>query len=368
MKVFLLFLLFQQTHGIDEERAQLERLKREFEEGKRKIAKMEIKVKGTEEELKSIERKEREVRGFVNKLNRDINTIQNELSKLEIQIDQKEKELGQHGDRIKFSLNFLYQTLPENEILRFLPGEGDKEALFLLDYAIQNEKRERDMVLKIYSELNAYKKLKQDNLDFVLAMKDEVIAQERNLQDLKRQKQNLLAGLKRQKSAEERRLAELEAAIKEMQALIARLEKEQEKKRKEERIEAKSPVGKYPWPVKGRVVMNYGTIVNPKYNTKIFNPGIEIETDPGSPVLCIEDGVVIFAGVVTGYGNTVVVDHGGFFSVYSYLNSFKIAKGSKVNKGQVLGDVGGETHYFGSRLHFEIREQGKAINPLLYLD
>lgn len=368
MRSLFLLLIIVQSGDIEEERAKLESLKREFEQAKKKITQMETKVKSTEEEIARIERKELEVKSFIEKLNRDIKTIQNELSKLEIQIDQKEQELGQRADRIKFSLNFLYQTLPQNEIIRFLPGnEGEKEALYLLDYAIQNEKRERDRVLKVYSELSAYRQLKQENLDFVLAMKEEVILQEKSLENLRKQRENLLAGLKKQKQQEERRVAELEKAIKEMQALISRLEKEQERKRREENVVAKSPTGKYPWPVKGKVVLDYGTIVNPKYNTRVFNPGIEIEAEPNSSVLCIDEGIVIFAGTVTGYGNTIVVDHGGFFSVYSYLESFSVNAGSKVAKGQILGKVGGQSHYFGSRLHFEIRDRGKAVNPMLYL-
>lgn len=365
--IFLLFLVVQ-SQDIDAEKAKLERLKKEFEESKRKISQMEVKVKSTEEEIKKIERQEREIERFIEKLNMDIREIRNDIAKLEIQISQKEAELNEHSERIKFSLNFLYQTLPQNDLIRFLPGnENEKEAIYLLDYVIQSEKKSRDEALELYKELTAYKKLKEENLDFYVVMKNEVEEQEKNLENLRKKRQILLTNLKKQKEEEEKRLAELEKAIKEMQNLVARLEKEAEKKRKEEHVAAKSPEGKYPWPVKGRIVMEYGTILNPKYNTRIFNPGIDIEADPGSPVICIDDGVVIFSGVVTGYGNTVIVDHGGFFSVYAYLETVSVTNGTKVKRGQIIGKVGGPSHYFGSKLHFEIRDRGKAINPLTYL-
>ncbi len=368
MKFFLLLLIFSQTDEIDAQRTQLERMKKELEEGRRKIAQMESRMKTTEEELVRIKKQEDEINRFVSKLNKDIQTIQNEIARLEIMVDQKEKELFQHASRIKFSLNLLYLEVPENDLLRFLPArEEDKEAIFLLDHVIQSEKKEREKALRIYNELKAYRELKNDNLEFVKTAKIEVENQQKNLERLKKQRENMLASLKEQKVKEEKRLAELEKAIKEMQALIARLEREQEKRRAAEHVVAKSPTGKYPWPVKGRIVLEYGTIVNPKYGTKIFNPGIDIEADPGAPVVCIDDGAVIFVGKVTGYGNTVIVDHGGFFSVYAYLASTNVATGSKVKRGQVIGNVGTIDHYFGSKLHFEIRDKGKSVNPLTYL-
>jgi len=367
MKLLFLLFLLTQSADIESEREKLEKLKKDFEESKRKIAQMEIKVKTTEEELEKIRQKEQEIENFIAKLNRDITAINNEIAKLEVLINLKEQELKQHSDRLKFSLNLLYETPPQNNLLRFLPGE-EKEALFLLDHVIQTEKEERDRTLKIYNDLVAYKKLKEDNLSFVLAMKEEVSSQERELERLRKRREDLLASLKKQKEEEEKRLRELEKAIKEMQSLIARLEKEAEAKRRETHAQAVSPHGKYPWPVKGRIVLDYGVIENPKYKTRIFNPGIDIETDPLSPVLCIDDGVVIFSGVVTGYGNTVIVDHGGFFSVYAYLESVNVSTGSKVKRGSVIGRAGGTGHYFGSKLHFEIRDKGKAVNPLIYLE
>ncbi|MDI6850485.1 MAG: peptidoglycan DD-metalloendopeptidase family protein [bacterium] len=369
MKALLIFVLLAETADIETSRQQLERLKKEFQETKRKIAQMETKMKSAEEELERITKKENEIMSFIEKLNRDIASIQNEIAKLEVQIKQKEEELYERADRIKFSLNLLYQTPPENQILKFLPSEEEeKEVFYLIDYVIKSEKRERDRAVQIYNELKAYRDLRNENLEFVKAMKEEVVDQKKNLEYLKVQKEKLLASLKKKKLTEEKRLAELEKAIKEMEALITRLEKEQERKRKEEHVVAKSPTGKYPWPVKGRVVMEYGTIVNPKYGTKIFNPGVDIEAAPGSSVLAIDDGVVIFAGTVTGYGNTVIIDHGGFFSVYSYLHRMNVSTGSRIVRGQVIGSVGTSDHYFGSRLHFEIRDRGKAVNPLLYLD
>lgn len=368
MKPFFLILILSQSTDIEAEKAKLERLKREFEEGKRKIAQMEIKVKTTEEEIEKIQKQEQEIERFITKLNRDIQEIQNDIAKIEVQISQKEMELREHANKIKFSLSFLYQTPPQNEIFKFLPvNEEEKEAAYILDYVIQSEKKSRDQALELYNELMSYKKLKEENLEFYVTMKKEVQEQERTLENLRIKRQNLLASLKRQKAEEEKRLAELEKAIKEMQNLISKLEKEAEKRRQAEHIVAKSPEGKYPWPVRGRIVQNYGTIVNPKYNTRIFNPGIDIEADPGSPVICIDDGVVIFTGTVTGYGKTVIIDHGGFFSVYSYLQSVSVTTNSRVKRGDVIGKVGGLDHYFGSKLHFEIRDQGKAVDPLKYL-
>ncbi|MGQ9577726.1 MAG: murein hydrolase activator EnvC family protein [Candidatus Aminicenantales bacterium] len=120
--------------------------------------------------------------------------------------------------------------------------------------------------------------------------------------------------------------------------------------------------GKLPWPVFGSIVGQFGLQVDPKYNTKTRNSGIDISCKKGSPVKAIGKGVVSYADFFMGQGLMVIVEHGGgFHSIYSRLDELKVHSGRMVDAGDIVGlssDV----------LHFELRIGGKAVDPREWLE
>ena len=115
------------------------------------------------------------------------------------------------------------------------------------------------------------------------------------------------------------------------------------------------------WPVSGPVVSGFGM------RWGRMHTGIDIAVGYGTPIHASASGTVIFAGWMGGYGNFVIVDHGGGLSTaYAHLSSIG-AGGGSVSQGQVLGYVGCTGHCFGPHLHFEVRINGSAVDPLGYL-
>jgi murein DD-endopeptidase MepM/ murein hydrolase activator NlpD len=114
------------------------------------------------------------------------------------------------------------------------------------------------------------------------------------------------------------------------------------------------------WPVSGPVVSGFGL------RWGRMHTGIDIAVGYGAPIVASASGNVIFAGWMGGYGNFVIVDHGGGLSTaYAHLSS--ISAGGGVSQGQVVGYVGCTGHCFGPHLHFEVRVNGSAVDPLGYL-
>jgi lipoprotein NlpD len=96
--------------------------------------------------------------------------------------------------------------------------------------------------------------------------------------------------------------------------------------------------------------------------------GIDIAAPKGTPVFAARDGRVIFSDRLSGYGNVVIVEHaGGFATVYAHNDANLVRKGAKVVRGQHIADVGDTGRTRGSHLHFEVRKQNVARNPLYYL-
>jgi murein DD-endopeptidase MepM/ murein hydrolase activator NlpD len=115
------------------------------------------------------------------------------------------------------------------------------------------------------------------------------------------------------------------------------------------------------WPVNGPVVSPFGM------RWGRMHEGIDIGVGYGTPIHAAASGTVIFAGWMGGYGNFVIIDHGGGLSTgYAHQSSIAVGGGS-VSQGQVIGYVGCTGHCFGPHLHFEVRINGSPVDPLGYL-
>ena len=116
------------------------------------------------------------------------------------------------------------------------------------------------------------------------------------------------------------------------------------------------------WPVRGTVTSGYG------YRWGRMHSGIDIGARTGTPIMAAKAGEVIFAGAMSGYGNTVIINHGGGFStLYAHQSRIGSADGAQVAQGQVIGYVGSTGNSTGPHLHFETRVNGSAQNPRQYL-
>ncbi len=124
----------------------------------------------------------------------------------------------------------------------------------------------------------------------------------------------------------------------------------------------------FQWPVVGQVTSPYGYRIHPVYGTRKLHAGLDVGAPGGTPITATSAGIVIFAGWRGGYGNTVIVDHGGgVTSLYAHMSQIGIAENATVNRGDVLGLVGATGTATGNHLHFEIRVGGEPTDPAPYL-
>jgi murein DD-endopeptidase MepM/ murein hydrolase activator NlpD len=122
------------------------------------------------------------------------------------------------------------------------------------------------------------------------------------------------------------------------------------------------------WPVQGIVTSSFGSRLDPFKGEGAFHTGIDIATNVGDAVRAPADGIVLKAGMGTGYGREVVVDHGhGVETLYAHLSGFAVITGQDVHKGDILGYVGSSGHSTGPHLHYEVRIHDTPVNPSKYL-
>jgi len=129
---------------------------------------------------------------------------------------------------------------------------------------------------------------------------------------------------------------------------------------------ARSNIGNFIWPVRGRITSPYGMRVIS--GRKDFHAGIDIGGPTGTNIVAAESGRVSYAGYMRGFGNVIVLSHdGGYSTVYGHNSVNLVKKGQYVKRGSVIGKVGRTGNATGPHLHFEIRLSGKPVNPLPYL-
>jgi septal ring factor EnvC (AmiA/AmiB activator) len=209
----------------------------------------------------------------------------------------------------------------------------------------------------------------------VESSRSERAQEEQRLRDLEAQRQKSLAQAKRSARQTQARLTQIDRDETRITGLIASLETA--RRRAEDAARSRGvarpaaptarPSANLDWPVDGTLLYRFGRVVNPNNTTTRWN-GIGIAAAAGTPVRTIGAGQVMVAETFGTYGLTVIVQHaGGDYSVYGSLSKLNTEKGAVVSKGEVIGYVGSSDPDLPPHLHFELRPQGHAVDPLDYL-
>lgn len=121
------------------------------------------------------------------------------------------------------------------------------------------------------------------------------------------------------------------------------------------------------WPTTGYVSSPYGWRTHPIFGDRRFHTGIDIAAPAGQAILASLSGEVIFAGYKSGYGLTVIIDHGNAFAtVYSHMSAAAVYSGQKVAKASRIGSVGCTGYCTGPHVHFETRVKGEPVDPMQF--
>jgi len=122
------------------------------------------------------------------------------------------------------------------------------------------------------------------------------------------------------------------------------------------------------WPVKGWLTSGFGRRIDPFTGKNSFHPGLDIAAHIGTPVYATADGIVVRAGIASGYGKLVVIDAGyGYKIYYGHNSKIYVKVGQRVHRGDRIAAVGNTGRSTGSHCHYEVRLNGVPINPKKFL-
>ncbi len=312
------------------------------------------------------------------KKTKDLNTANSKLSALLSAIQTKEAEAQQ----LKVSLEQRRELLMKRAaaLYRWLRGgnplvilDGDVPLGVVLQrkrYLEATIRFDRELVHELSDEATYQESVKRE-----LAGRKEQLDNQRRIlvevQDSIRRdadkKKQLLASLRQEKESRGRALKELEQAALRLQKMMDEMSR---------RALSKPPgipsgagleamKGKLEWPVRGEMTGDFGKVKHPEFSAEVFRKGIDIEAPVGEAIKAVEKGRIVFAERFSGYGKMVIIDHGErYFSIYAHLSEILKNKGDVVTRGETLGRVGDSDSFTGAGLYFEMRKDGKSIDPL----
>ncbi len=122
------------------------------------------------------------------------------------------------------------------------------------------------------------------------------------------------------------------------------------------------------WPVKGILTHGFGWRKDPFTGKPDYHQALDISARRGTSIVAPADGTVIEVKASRGYGKTVILSHGfGLTTRYAHLDSYNVKKGQKVKRGDVIAFLGSTGRSTGPHLHYEVRLDGKAVDPMKYM-
>ncbi len=349
----------------------------------KELADVKRKLGRERHKVRKILRKESSVLLAINRLNRGIVRSGKELARLrgsrrKLEQDKKsatkklrriERETERERARIAVRLRAIYK-MRNGEILAmaFSPGARDP-----IDIARRHKYMTviTDYDAAILDAYEAKLKARRVELDRLIALNRDLkkasarlLAKKSEQKRLKHDKVALLARVRREKASGLKVLNELEEAARELSGLIAKLDKG-----KPQQFSGFGAMkGRLAMPVRGVIKSRYGKVRHPKFKTITFNKGIVISAPVGRHVKSVYDGRVIYTGWLKGYGQLVILDHGGgFYTLFAYLDKVLKRRGERVAKGEDVALVGETGPYSEPGLYFEIRKKGVPQDPVKWL-
>lgn len=311
----------------------------------------------TEQALDSTRRQLHRVRARLQSVRRQQQQTAARLRTLEQRLQQRQRLLAQR-------IRVAYQQGNASTV-RVLLGSRDVHDLISRSYVLGRIARaDSRLVLSIQRDKQEVAQMKEQldrQAQEIAALESELATQTQRLQEQTQVKREILEDIARDRQLKEQALDEWEEESRQIAAMIRAME---QTARGQARL-ARPFRGGFIRPVPGPIVSGFGMRYHPILKVNRMHTGIDIAAPYGTPIKAAADGEVIFAGYRRGYGNTVIVDHGGgVATLYAHCSALSVNEGDTVKQGQVIGYVGATGLATGPHLHFEVRRNGEPVNPL----
>ena len=375
--IFFISIIISQENNFDKSikdtEKQINELKNFIKQGNEEVKELQSQSAKTKKIIQITNNNIKNSESLIRAYNTKINLYDKQLKNLEeavirnnekideIKESYKKRSISLYKNKdLKFS-NYIFNSNSFSQMIYRLKyfniiSEINKESVQKIKTTQNFNKKKTGEITSLLKNVGESKKNRAKEINNLRAKKN---FQEKLLNDIKKEEKDI-------KNEINKKIQQVNALEKLRKKII-----EDKKKFNEQQLASLKSItrdirqykGKLNWPVDGKIVKSFGPQWNPKLNTTLDNPGIDISARSTLPVKSVFDGYVSTITFILGYGTTVIIDHNNnYFTVFTHLENLLISEDTLVREGQNIGYVSNE-----NIIHFEIWGNNQKLDPQKWL-
>lgn len=350
----------------DDKRAELNDVRQRMERMQTRKEQARRKAESASAELSEVMGSLNELQAQANNLQKKSDTLQGKINDNQAKLEKKQQEMQERMLIYRKRLRDIYINGQIN-YLDVLLGAKDfsdfSSRMYLLQKIISRDLELLEKLKQDAAEINSRKEQLAAEMKEIKATQTELEAKKAKVNKLREQRAYMLY-----KAQEEE-----QSSQEEYERLLAISENIASMLRNMENSGGGAPAGhggtgQFMWPCNGPITSYYGWRTHPIFGTTKYHSGMDIAVDSGTPIHAADSGTIVYSGWLGGYGNCVMIDHGGgLVTLYAHNSALNVGEGQYVSKGAVVAYAGSTGYSTGPHCHFEVRLHGELTEPLNYL-
>lgn len=374
----LLLFMPVSASSLSDKKNELSSAEQHIKDKEAQVAEKQKEKAAIEAEIKAVDLEIVEIQNNIKELGKQLEDKKVQIEESQQKLDLANTKKDEQYDATKARMVQMYKNQKIGYMQVIFSSNSFWDAINRMEY-VRRISQKDNTILDEYKaqieEIEVQKKNIESEKNELDLLQKAAYAKNEELESVRSKKETAMNELAKEEGKLKSEIESLEQISEDLKAEINAIIKKLQEQSSSSSSGSKVPVqyvgGTFMWPVPGyyRISSDYVDRTSPIFGTAEFHTGIDIPASYGEDVVAAADGVVITAGWVRGYGNTVMISHGsGIVTLYGHNSSLVVSNGQSVKKGQVVAKVGSTGYSTGNHCHFEVRVNGDHTSPWPYLN
>jgi murein hydrolase activator len=372
----------QTDQKLHSEQKRLIETQRQLKEEREKAADAKRRETSLLADLEQIDRRLADKHGEIRKLDQRIQRAQSDVQTLRAEIRRLEGDRSKQQDGLAKRLRVIYKLHAQGGALPLILSSDDPVARAATVRQLSRVAALDAQMIREYrgtsDRLGEKRAREESRREEMASLLTDARREQAEVDRDAAKRRGLLARVRDERAYHERMVGELSEAARRLEAFVKELQSRQRRVAKvpppKGGVEAPAGPGfgtlrgRLPWPADGKIVTAFGSQIHPRFGTRTFRNGVDIEASEGTDVGAVYAGHVLYTGWFKGYGNLIILDHGNdYYTLYAHVAEIQVREGDDVRQGQRIGTVGDTGSLAGARLYFEVRHKERPLDPEQWL-
>lgn len=350
----------------DDKRAELNDVRQRMERMQTRKEQARRKAESASAELSEVMGSLNELQAQANNLQKKSDTLQGKINDNQAKLEKKQQEMQARMLIYRKRLRDIYINGQIN-YLDVLLGAKDfsdfSSRMYLLQKIISRDLELLEKLKQDAAEINSRKEQLAAEMKEIKATRTELEAKKAKVNKLREQRAYMLYKAQEEEQSSQEEYERLLAISENIASMLRNMENSGGGA-----PAGQGGTGQFMWPCNGPITSYYGWRTHPIFGTTKYHSGMDIAVDSGTPIHAADSGTIVYSGWLGGYGNCVMIDHGGgLVTLYAHNSALNVGEGQYVSKGAVVAYAGSTGYSTGPHCHFEVRLHGELTEPLNYL-